>query len=171
MNDAWVTAMIGVRFVEKGRDLSGWDCWGAVAYGLRQGFGIVVPSYTEAYTTSQEGAEIAALIGRESPGWLAVPLAEALPGDVLILRIHGQPWHCGLVLEPPAFLHADGTLWTVRDRWDSPVWSRRIIGLYRHPEMAARRLARSDGLQEAACPHTPGSDAHQRQSGTEDSRQ
>ena len=162
----WVTRMIGVPFKEKGRDLAGFDCWGAVAYGLRQGFGIVVPSYTEAYTTSQEGAEIAALIGREASGWLAVPLADAQPGDVLILRIQGQPWHCGLVLEPPLFVHTDRTLWTVRDRWDSPVWSRRIIGLYRHPEMARRRPRQSVEQPEAALPHNPGNGARPPQSVT-----
>lgn len=147
-HNLWMN-MIGVPFQEKGRSLAGWDCWGAVAYGLRHGFGIEVPSYTEDYTTTKEGDEISALIERESIGWIDVPLAEARTGDVIIMRILGQPWHCGLVIDPPYFIHADSTVsrrtglprGTVRDRWDSLLWEKRIVGVHRHPslmEMACR---------------------------------
>jgi len=127
---------IGLPFVEHGRARGGVDCWGLVRLILHEQFGLDVPSYTESYTTTQEGAEIAALIVRESVGWPEVLLAAAQPGDVLILRIMGQPWHCGMVIESPYFLHADRTMGTVRDRWDSLLWSRRILGVHRHPELA-----------------------------------
>lgn len=135
--------MIGVPFLDKGRGLSGWDCWGAVRFGLLNGFGVEVPSYTEDYTTTKEGDEITALIGRESLAWIEVPLGEARVGDVIILRIKGQPWHCGLVMDPPYFLHADATVsrrtglpkGTVRDRWDSLLWEKRILGVHRHPQL------------------------------------
>jgi cell wall-associated NlpC family hydrolase len=113
MNAQLLNRMIGVPFAEQGRDLSGFDCWGVVRYGLRHGFGVEVPSFTEDYVTTQDGAEISALIRRESPSWPEVPLMEAQAGDVLILRIHGQPWHCGLVINPPHFVHADRGLGTV----------------------------------------------------------
>ena len=135
MDSTVFAQMIGVPFLEKGRGLSGFDCWGATRFGLQHGFGIEVPSYTEYYTTTQEGEEIAALIGRESIGWPEVTLPEAQPGDVLILRIKGHPWHCGLVLDPPYFLHAERAAGTVRERWDSLLWARRIVAVHRHPEL------------------------------------
>lgn len=131
---------IGLPFLEKGRDRTGVDCWGLVAMLLREQFGLEVPSYTEDYTTTKEGEEIAALIGRESLDWPEVPLAEAQPGDVLILRIKGQPWHCGLVVEPPCFIHAALGVGTVRERWDALLWSRRIVAVHRHPELARRSI-------------------------------
>jgi len=143
MRTAVFTQMIGTPFCEKGRGLSGFDCWGAVRWGLLYGFGVEVPSYTEDYATTQEGTDIAALIGRESLGWFEVSLHEAQPGDVLILRIKGQPWHCGLVIDPPCFLHADRMAGTIRERWDALLWARRIVAVYRHPM-----------LQEADCAHT-----------------
>lgn len=137
MDQHVIAQMIGVPFAEKGRDLSGWDCWGAVRHGLSAACSIDVPSYTESYATTREGEEIAALIGRESMGWDEVPLSAARPGDVLILRIKGYPWHCGLVVDPPYFVHADRLLGTVRDRWDSLLWMKRISSVYRHREERA----------------------------------
>ena len=132
MNHTILAEMIGTPFAEKGRGLSGFDCWGAARFGLLHAFGIDVPSYSESYQTTREGAEIAALIGRESTGWDDVSLSDAQPGDVLILCIKGFPWHCGLVVDPPHFVHADRTVGTVRDRWDSLRWSRRIVSVHRH---------------------------------------
>ena len=135
--------MIGVPFIEKGRDLSGWDCWGCVAWGLKQGFGVEVPSYHEHYATTKDGEEITALINRESLGWQPVECSQAQPGDVLILRIKGRPWHAALVVEPPWFIHADRDVGTVRERWDGIAWTQRLIGLYRHPELVNRAGVRA----------------------------
>lgn len=134
MNQSVIAQMIGVPFQEKGRGLSGFDCWGAARFGLLHAFGIEVPSYTESYTTSREGEEIAALIGRESTGWDDVPVTAAQPGDVLILRIKGYPWHCGLVVDPPYFVHAERSVGTVKDRWDSLRWAQRIVSVHRYRE-------------------------------------
>ena len=132
MDQSAIAQMIGVPFLEKGRDMSGFDCWGATRFGLLHAFGIAVPSYTESYTTTREGEEIAALIGRESIGWDEVALSALQPGDVLILRMKGHPWHCGLVVDPPYFIHADRATGTVKDRWDSIRWSQRIVSVHRH---------------------------------------
>lgn len=133
MQAAILTEMIQVPFREKGRDLSGFDCWGAVRYGLQRLYGIDVPSYTEDYVSSREGKEIAGLIERVAANWFAVPLNEARAGDVLVLKIQNRPWHCGLVIAPPKFLHTIEEAGTVMERWDGPMWARRIVAVYRHP--------------------------------------
>lgn len=132
MDQTVIAQMIGAPFLEKGRGLSGFDCWGAARFGLLHACGIEVPSYVESYATTREGEEIAALIGRASTGWEDVPLSAAQPGDVLIIRIKGFPWHCGLVIDPPYFVHADRSSGTVRDRWDSLRWSKRIVSVHRY---------------------------------------
>lgn len=132
MDHRVIAQMIEVPFLEKGRGLSGFDCWGAVRFGLLNACGIEVPSYTESYQTTREGEEIAALISRESTGWDEMALLNAQPGDVLILRIKGFPWHCGLIIDPPYFIHADRTVGTVKDRWDSIRWAQRIVSVHRH---------------------------------------
>jgi cell wall-associated NlpC family hydrolase len=125
--------LIGVPFLDKGRTLAGVDCWGAVRLGLQLGFDITVPSYTEEYASAQERVEVEAFIGRHSIEWPEVPLSKACPGDVLLLRIFGQPWHCGLILTAPAFLHVDKTAGVVIERWDSLVWKKRIVAVHRYP--------------------------------------
>ncbi len=132
--NVWMS-MVGVPFLEKGRTLMGWDCWGAVAFGLQHGFGVTVPSYTEDYTTTHDQASVSALILRESIDWPEIPLAQAHPGDVIILRVLGQPWHCGLVVDPPHFVHAVRGAGTVRTRWDGTLWAHRIVGVHRHRQL------------------------------------
>lgn len=135
MQTAILTQMIQVPFREKGRDLSGFDCWGAVRYGLEHLHGIEVPSYIEDYVSPHEGQEIAGLIQREAVQWVTVTLAAARAGDVLVLKIQNRPWHCGLVIEPPQFLHALAGAGTVMERWDGPMWAQRIVAAYRHPAL------------------------------------
>lgn len=129
---------IGLPFAEKGRDRAGVDCWGLIALIYREQLGIEVPSYVENYTSTKDGEEIAAIIRAESLDWREMPVEQACLGDVVILRIKGRPWHCGLVLDPPWFLHADRDCGVVRERWDALMWSRRRESVYRHPERIGR---------------------------------
>lgn len=133
-----LASMIGVPFRDKGRERDGWDCWGAVRWGLREAFGIEVPSYLESYLSSQDGEAVSAIIAREAVKWPLCGLEKARPGDVLILRVKGRPWHFGLVSEPPYFIHADKSCGTIRERWDSQLWSGRIVGAHRHVSLADR---------------------------------
>lgn len=135
MNLQLLKQVIGVPFKDKGRDLSGFDCWGLVRYVLLHGFGVEVPSYTEDYRTSKDGEEIAALVQGQSLGWPEILLPAAQPGDVVVLRILGRPWHVGVLLERPCFVHADQTCGTVVARLDSILWQKRIVGVYRHPTL------------------------------------
>lgn len=135
MNTQLLQQLLGVPFKDKGRDLSGFDCWGLVRYVLLHEFGIEVPSYTENYQTWKDVEEIAALVQGQSLGWQDIPVPAAQPGDVLILRILGRPWHVGVITDRPWFMHADYTNGTVRARYDSLQWQKRIVGVSRHPTL------------------------------------
>lgn len=128
----WVKDYIGIPFKEKGRDRNGCDCWGLVYLILRAVFNIDVPSYAEGYETVQDQAEIMALRDRELPSWREVVRADAMAGDVIALRIQGEPTHYGLVLEPGLMLHTHKGIDSCAERYDGLLWKHRIVGIYRH---------------------------------------
>lgn len=121
---------VGLPWKDEGPDH--FRCWDLVRLVLRQEFGVELPAYDEEYATSTDRDEIARLLRRETAlRGREVPLGQARAGDVIVLRIEGQPWHVGVVMEPPRFLHIEKGLNAVVDRWDSLRWKRRILGLYR----------------------------------------
>jgi len=129
---SWAQAYLGVPYVEKGRDRSGWDCWGMVRHILAEQRGLVLPSYTERYTTDRDRLEIEALMrGEILEHWTMIPLSDARPFDGVLIRILGHPIHCGLVVQPPFFLHAIRRIGTVMERWDSAIWEKRVLGAAR----------------------------------------
>lgn len=130
---------IGLPFLDKGRTIQGVDCWGLVRLILWEQFCIEVPSYSEDYITSTDKAEVSALINQESLGMEPVEQGAARPGDILVLRLGGRPWHCALVIDPPWFLHADPHAGVVRERMDGQLWTHRVLGVYRHPHLMEHR--------------------------------
>lgn len=114
--------------------MAGCDCWGLVRLALER-FGVLVPDYAEDYVTTTDREEIQALIDHESLGWAECRASEAQAGDVLLFRIQGQVCHAGIALAPPVFLHCQRGLGSVLERWDHPIWSKRLAGVMRHPAL------------------------------------
>lgn len=139
-DQSWVSELIGIPFEEHGRSLDGCDCWGVVRLGLERGFGLIVPDYTEDYVTTTDREEIAALMNREALGWEELCASEAQAGDVVLFRIQGQVCHAGLVIAPPVFLHGQKGIGAGLERWDSPIWARRLWSVLRHPGMAMGQI-------------------------------
>lgn len=120
---------VGAPFHERGRDPEGWDCWGLVHYVLREQFGIDVPSYADEYHAVAERTAIAAAIDKFGAGWTRVDAPAA--GDVALFRVLGLPLHVGLVVDPPLMLHCQKGVDTVLERYDTSIWSNRLLGIYR----------------------------------------
>lgn len=121
-----------VPFLSRGRDLRGWDCYGLYRYLMAERHGIVLPSYAEAYKADDDAQGIALAIGTFRPvGWAAVAPGEAQMGDGVVLRIAGQPWHCGYVIEPGIMLHARRGAGTCIESYTAPLWEKRLEGIYR----------------------------------------
>jgi cell wall-associated NlpC family hydrolase len=130
MTDAptWLTEFIGVPYREGGYDLTGWACWGPVYEAYRRR-GITLPTYSEqSGRTPADQREINAMMARDVVRWIEVPLAEARLWDVLVFRLAGR-WHCGLVVDPPWFVHCLAKSKTTRERWDTRPWNRGDDGL------------------------------------------
>jgi probable lipoprotein NlpC len=135
---AWLAKYVGLPFRDKGRDAGGVDCWGLIYLIYRDEFRIEVPRYTERYASALERAEVSRLIQGESLGWRPVPLWEAALGDVLVLRVAGQPWHCALGIEWPWFLHSFKGTDSCIEAATHGLWAHRIEGTYRHQQRLRR---------------------------------
>lgn len=130
MIPAWVGPYIGLPYKDKGRGPDGWDCWGGVRMVLGDVFGLDLPSYEEAYVSGADRVAVPEAVERGlAEGWERTDRRE--PGSLLILRIAGRPWHCGLIVAPNFFLHWAPNTTSCMERLDSPMWSRRIAGIYR----------------------------------------
>jgi len=129
MVPAWVSEYIGIPFAGHGRDRNGCDCWGLVRLVLAEQFGISVPSYDAAYSDCCS-SEVGPHIDRVASEWQQVD--PALPGDVVVMRITGRPWHVGLVIAPGRMLHVERGLDACQERFDGQHWRNRIVGIYRH---------------------------------------
>ncbi len=127
---AWCPNYIGLPFKSLGRDRSGLDCWGMVYLVYREVFGRDVPPYA-AYADAYDIEEVGALIrGEIVTRWREVS-PEKL-GDVILLRVRGEPCHVGVVVARGKFLHSfEGTQSCV-ERYDSLKWRRRTMGFYRY---------------------------------------
>lgn len=130
----WVGHYIGIPYLERGRDRRGYDCWGLASAVWREIFALDVPSYDERYACAEDAAEIGRLIRGDLPAspWREVPLKEARAGDGILLRIKGEPCHVGVIVEPPYFLHIHRGTGAGLERVDSLLWSRRVLGVFRH---------------------------------------
>lgn len=134
----WVGAWIGRPFRDKGRGPDAFDCWGLVRAVLRDQFGIALPDYADAYTESHDHASVAeAVESGLRDGWQIVRQPKC--GDLIVIRVAGRPWHCGLMVTPERFLHVPDKGTSCIERLDSVIWTRRIEGIYRYvPALAAR---------------------------------
>lgn len=130
-----VNKYVGLEFEDCGRGPR-YDCWGLVRHVYAEQFNISLPSYVGDYSSCADGTEIESLLRVERETvWVPVETPDC--GDVVILRIRGLPWHCGMMLDAQRFLHVARGVNACIDRLDSPRWERRIDGLYRHVSMGA----------------------------------
>lgn len=124
---------IGFPFADLGRGPEAFDCWGLYRWVLWQEWGVELPSYAEAYPSALEQAEVAALIRRESVTWESVPDGTEQPGDMVVLRLRGDPWHVGMVVERGRMLHIHRKTDSVIERYDRTLWRHRVQNIQRPP--------------------------------------
>jgi cell wall-associated NlpC family hydrolase len=130
----WSDDYLGLPWKDLGRDREGVDCYGLACLPLAELWGIALPSYAGAYTSALERAETAALIeGR--PLNLVRPVApgEARAFDFILMRNGQIADHIGLVVRPGLMLHIQVGGESTCDEYDGPLWSRRVVGFFRHP--------------------------------------
>ncbi len=117
-----------VPFRPLGRSWQGWDCWGLVWLLHREVLDIALPSYTARYDGADDWAALDALIRAELSRYRR--LAAPQPGAVAVLRIGGRYAHVGVVTGSGRMLHVLRGARTCCERYDGPVWAKRLDGFY-----------------------------------------
>ena len=59
-----------------------------------------------------------------------------VPGDIVLMRMAGQPTHVGMVVARGVMLHTEDRVDSGLAKFDGFTWKNRIIGIYRHKALA-----------------------------------
>lgn len=131
----WTAEYQRIPFLDKGRDRSGFDCWGLVRLVLKERCGIDLPEYAD--ISAFDAARIARLMGGEAAAeipWIDVSVAEAKAFDVLVMKRHGSriTGHVGIMVDAKRVFHIeemiDACVVPIRDYTIHP----RIVAVRRH---------------------------------------
>jgi cell wall-associated NlpC family hydrolase len=132
--EVWAASAVEkqIPFLAHGRSYEGLDCWGLVWLAYKECKGIILRSGTEEYQPKDiyDFDKISRLISKYKPEW--TPVEKGRAGDVILLRLTGRPIHVGLVLANGRMLHIEKGINVCVERYSSPVWKDRIVGIYRH---------------------------------------
>lgn len=121
---------IGIPYVSKGRTIEGSDCWGIILLAAKSLYDLSLPDYTT-YEDSCDGTQTEHIFNDRYVNWVDVPLDAKMPGDVIVLRIMGEPMHAALYLGDGKMLHTMSGRDSCIDRIGSQGWQNRIDGVYR----------------------------------------
>ena len=133
---SWSDTYIGIPYRDLGRQMSGCDCWGLVHLVYRRECSIDLPSYQNAYHSSDERAEVARLIKEAETSSVWKLVTDPTPFDVVTFRRGRLTSHIGIVLRPDWMLHMSEAGARV-ENYRLPSWKQRLIGIYRHEGMPA----------------------------------
>lgn len=116
--------LVGVPFVDGGRDKAGMDCWGLAKEMFRRQ-GIDVKDYA---VGAMEVAGIAQELKKNEPEWKRIGEPEI--GCLVLIRMDGSVWanHVGIYVGDGKFIHAYSKTGVVIDRLKR--WHTHIVGFY-----------------------------------------
>lgn len=127
----WSSQYVGLPFKDKGRDISGVDCWGllTLAFASR---GVRVPDYAGEYTGAQERAEVSALLTRASSALPWMQVAEPEEWAVVMFRTGSARSHVGIVTGRGRMLHISKNTTSRIESFETGLWTPRLVGFYRY---------------------------------------
>ncbi len=128
----WAGRYIGVPFSELGRDWSGVECWGLVRLVFCDEFKVILPSFLRRYEHTRDCEAIGRLVLSEIPTWQKIESGAEQLGDVVVLRVRGQPMHVGIVLGDQSMLHVESGINSTIENYRSARWADRLFGFYRY---------------------------------------
>jgi cell wall-associated NlpC family hydrolase len=128
----FVEKAIGVVFIDGGRGFDGWDCWGLLVKAYAEVYNIEVESFDG--LTGLNSTESNRLFEENYKSWVEIKQEEEKSGDLIAFR--GALVHIGVIIKPGLMLHTENKMGTCVEPYNSPVWKRRILGIFRHAELA-----------------------------------
>ena len=125
----WVADYVGIPYRMLGRSRDGADCWGLVRLVYADRLGVDLPAYDgRGFSGRASVADVVSLVADARDAWHEVSEDDAAPLDLVLLRVHGQPVHVGVLVAPGIMLHSLAGHDSAVERLDSLAWARRIIG-------------------------------------------
>jgi cell wall-associated NlpC family hydrolase len=122
---------IGIPYKATGRTIEGSDCWGLVCMVARDIFKVDMPSYNE-YSPDEDWQEMSDVIQRHIKEWDTVTAGDEVAGDVVLMRLRGQPLHVGIVIGNNRMIHIMKGINSVMEDYTGRVWNKRVLGIYRY---------------------------------------
>jgi cell wall-associated NlpC family hydrolase len=129
----FVDKALGVPFKTKGRDYSGFDCYGLMQCAYKDVLLRELPSYLDEYVdagdTEASRRVIQDNILAQKHNWDQVDKPQAM--DVAFFKLGNTGTHLGLMIDDKSFIHCEKRIGTVIERLDSAKWKSRVEGVYR----------------------------------------
>lgn len=112
---------------------AGCDCLGLLRGVWRTLYGSE-PAAVPAYRADRRGDDRPEALREAAERFLVVEQGPVAAGQVVLFRLGGlvEPRHCGIMVSPTRFVHAQEHLGVVEANM-TPGWARRISGRYRFP--------------------------------------
>ena len=120
----WVSKYVGLPF-EK------YNCWQLMCLIYKNEFNIILPDFSKEYSDAMDREKIKQIYNRELQGRF-VKLEEQKLYGFVVLRMSGQPWHCGLVVDQNIMLHTERKVDAVIENFSHKLWRARLIGFYEY---------------------------------------
>ena len=123
---------IDIPFKSCGRTYEGVDCWGLVCLAYKEMLDISLPSYIDEYVDAHAYTRIAEVAEVHSSEWIKISKGTEQTFDVILIAIRGLPIHVGMVTKLGWMLHVLTKTYGCLERYNTPLWHRRIRGFYRY---------------------------------------
>ena len=124
----WVNKYIGIPYRFGGYGMDGSDCWGLVRMIQRIEYGRELPAYEH---DSADQFVLGAIVDSALPTAPVEKVTEPAEGDLVLLRICGQPCHIGVIAGGGQMVHTLFKHDSACESYTGSRWSERVEGFYR----------------------------------------
>jgi cell wall-associated NlpC family hydrolase len=136
----WCADFVGIPYDMGGRGPDLFDCWGLCWLVLEKHFGVAAPRY-EGVEWARHDRTSRTTCGKTindfaAAYYIPVEAGEERGGEIILLRMAGQPLHCGIVAAPGWMLHSAEGSESALERYDNALWRNRVEGLHRLKALA-----------------------------------
>lgn len=119
-----------------GRTKEGADCWGLVVLLYQEMYGIHLPEFPNVGVVDYKDAEQSEVTSKEITRLLGTrPEVEkvevASQGDLIILRVLGEPVHIAFALGDNLMIHIGRTHGVVVENYMEAKWKSKVMGIYK----------------------------------------